>query len=238
MSAGGQSLEVRSLELLSRLQAELHNALNGLAGGQREGLYEGYLVYTAGHINRAVEGYLYLRESRRIDASKHLIRTGIEAVIRLQAVRKKPELLFRIAFTEFNEDKKWVRSTVPANVDKALSVIDKNWAYFKQAYHAKYPEDALSRKIYPLGLPLSRLRSNATTIPIIDCIADSLMQRLERLPAISMSSTGKIIGRWRSVRAVPSRLFPQSAPPHKIWNNSASTSVIWKNPQPEFKHAN
>ena len=85
----------------------------------------------------------YLRESHRIDASKHLIRTGIEAVIRLQAVRKKPELLFRIAFTEFNEDKKWVRSTVPANVDKALSVIDKNWADFKQAYHAKYPEHAL-----------------------------------------------------------------------------------------------
>jgi hypothetical protein len=146
MAVTAQSLEVRSLELLSRMQAELRDALNGLAGGQREGLYDGYLVYTAGHINRAAEGFIYLRQSRRIDASKHLIRTGIEAVIRLQAVRKKPELLFRIAFTEFNEDKKWVRSTTAADVDKALSAIDKNWADFKQAYHAKYPEHALTEE--------------------------------------------------------------------------------------------
>lgn len=143
MAVNAESLETRSLELLSRMQAEIHDALSGLAGGQREGLYDGYLVYTAGHINRAAEGYIYLRRSHRIDASKHLIRTGIEAVIRLQAVRKKPELLFRIAFTEFNEDKKWVRSTKADDVDKALSAIDKNWTDFKQAYRAKYPEHAL-----------------------------------------------------------------------------------------------
>src|SRR5438045_5835162 len=109
MHANSDSLETRSLELLSDLQGELREALNGLGGKQRDGLYDGYLGYTAGHINRAIEGYIYLRTSQRIDASKHLIRTAIEAVIRLQAVRKKPELLFRIAFSEFNEDKKWVR---------------------------------------------------------------------------------------------------------------------------------
>jgi len=143
MSVNSEPLEARSLELLSDVQAELRDALNGLGGKQRDGLYDGYLGYTAGHINRAVEGYIYLRTSHRIDASKHLIRTAIEAVIRLQAVRKKPELLFRIAFSEFSEDKKWVRTTAAGDVRAAIAAINKNWADFKQAYHAKYPEHRL-----------------------------------------------------------------------------------------------
>jgi hypothetical protein len=136
-------LEPRSLNLVSDMQAELREALNSLGGNTREGLHDGYLGYSAGHINRAVEGYVYLRKSGRIDASKHLVRTSIEAVIRIRAIRKKPELLFRIAFTEFSEDKKWVRSTAGADVRTALSAIEKHWADFKQAYHAKYPEHAL-----------------------------------------------------------------------------------------------
>jgi hypothetical protein len=64
-------------------------------------------------------------------------------VLRLQAVRKKPDLLFRIAFTEFNEDKKWVRSLKRPDVANALQAIDAHWAEFVQAYRAKYPEHQL-----------------------------------------------------------------------------------------------
>ncbi len=136
-------LEARSLALLVDMQAELRGALNALGGQHGEGLVEHYRLYTAAHINRAVEGYIYLRQSGRVDASKHLIRTAIEAVVRLQAIQKKPELLFRFAFTEFNEDKRWVRSTAGGDIPAVLSAIDKQWADFKQAYHAKYPEHLL-----------------------------------------------------------------------------------------------
>jgi hypothetical protein len=136
-------LEARSLELLSEMQAKLHNALQGLQGKEREGLHDSYLGYTSAHINRAVEGYIFLRKSHRVDASKHLIRTAIEAAIRLQAVRKRPELLFRIAFTEFREDKKWVRSTGGKGASAALTAVDKRWTKFKRAYHAKYPKHPL-----------------------------------------------------------------------------------------------
>jgi hypothetical protein len=44
MAVNAESLEARSLELLSRMQTELHDALSGLAGGQREGLYDGSLL--------------------------------------------------------------------------------------------------------------------------------------------------------------------------------------------------
>src|SRR6266496_2908465 len=132
--------ESTMLKLLSDTQAELRDALKALGGKQSDGLVEFYPFYSAAHINRAVEGYLYLRKSGRVEASKHLIRTAIEATIRLQAVAKKPDLLFRIAFTEFNEDKKWVRSLQHSEGARTIQAIDNQWAAFVQAYRIKYPD--------------------------------------------------------------------------------------------------
>src|SRR5260370_24238880 len=134
MAITDEAIEVQSLELLSDTQAELHHALSAFGGKQSEGRREDYQFYTASNINYAAEGYIYLRKSQRINASKHLIRTAIEAAIRLRAVQKKPELLFRIAFTEFKEDKKWAGS------------LPEDWTDFKRAYQAKYPEHPLVEK--------------------------------------------------------------------------------------------
>ena len=134
------------MELLSDMQAELRDALNALGGKQSEGLLEHYCFYTTAHINRAVEGYIFLRKSGRIEASQNLIRTAIEAILRLQATRKKPEVLFRIAFTEFEEDKKWLRSLHGPDVASAIQAVDTQWADFKQAYRTKYPEHPLVEK--------------------------------------------------------------------------------------------
>jgi len=134
------------MQLLRGMQAELRDALNALGGREGDGLLQHYPFYSASHINRAVEGYIYLRESSRFDASKLLIRTALEAVIRVQAVRTKPELLFRIAFTEFQEDKKWVRPVNRPEAAAALQAIDLLWQEFKEAYHIKYPEHPLTEQ--------------------------------------------------------------------------------------------
>jgi hypothetical protein len=139
----GEQSESRWMQLTVDMQAELRDGLNSLEGRPREGFFEAYLGYTASHVNRAVEGYIYLRQSGRIEASKLLVRTGIEAVIRLQAVRTKPELLFRIAFTEFNEDRRWVRPSGGTNASEALRAIDAHWDQFRDAYRTKYPQHAL-----------------------------------------------------------------------------------------------
>jgi Family of unknown function (DUF5677) len=135
--------ELASLRLLSDMQAELRDALNALRGMHSDGLLQHYPFYTAAHINRAVEGYVYLRESGRVEASKQLIRTAIEAMILLQCIRKQPDLLFRIAFTEFHEDKKWVRSLQRPDVADAIQAIDAQWKDFVGAYQMKYPEHPL-----------------------------------------------------------------------------------------------
>lgn len=136
-------IESQSLELLSDTQRELHHALSAFAGRQSEGLFEAYRFYTASHINCAAEGYICLRRCQRIDSSKHLIRTAIEAVIRLRAVQKKPDLLFGIAFTEFNEEKKWARSLPQQKISAAITAIEDKWIRFKRVYQAKYPKHPL-----------------------------------------------------------------------------------------------
>ncbi len=138
--------ELDSLRLLSDTQAELRDALNSLGRKEADGLIEHYLVYTAALINRVVEGYAYLRESRRFEASKFLIRTAIEAVFRVQAIRKKPDLLFRIAFAEYKEDVKWVRSLNGSDVEATLQAIDSRWTEFMNDYRNKYPEHELIEK--------------------------------------------------------------------------------------------
>ena len=130
--------ESESLKLLTETQTELRGLLNALGGRQSDGLLETYTLYSAAHVNRAVEGYLYLRQNRRYEASKHLIRTAIEAMIRLKAIGEKPDLLFRIAFTEFKEDRKWVGSLQIPNVADALKRIEADWTRFVRKYRAKY----------------------------------------------------------------------------------------------------
>ena len=94
------SIEEMALELADDLQNELANALNSLAGRQSRGVHDNYYVRIAAHVNAAAEGFVFLRREHRVNATKLLVRPVIEAVLRLEAVRRKPELLFRIAFTE------------------------------------------------------------------------------------------------------------------------------------------
>ncbi len=133
--------ETKLLDLLRDLQAALGASLDSLGGKTSGGLVQSYLVYSAIHTNKAVEGYINLRDSGRIDASKLLIRPALEACIRMLAVGGKPEMMFRIAFSEFGEDKKWAR---PLGQAESIAAIDQQWQDFKKTYAAKYPQHPLN----------------------------------------------------------------------------------------------
>jgi hypothetical protein len=75
MSNGGPiypPTEIEFLKLLKELQPNLVNALNSLAGKKPANLSSSYLGRIAVTVNRASDGYLLLRESGRMDASKLL----------------------------------------------------------------------------------------------------------------------------------------------------------------------
>jgi hypothetical protein len=145
MPETNDDLESLSLDLLADARRELGDALNALGGKVAEGLLENYRFYSSVHINRAADGYLCLRKSGKIDASKLLVRPAIEVAIQLVAIKAKPEALYQIAFDEFQKEKIWAGS-LAADSAEAIAGIEKQWADFKLAYREKFPTHAVVEK--------------------------------------------------------------------------------------------
>jgi hypothetical protein len=98
--------EVQLLALLKDAQHLLAEALNSLGGKSPPTPESAYLGWAAVSVNRAAEGYLWLRESGRVGASKLLVRPALEATFSGVAAIKKPGFLFRKAYSEWKEDKR------------------------------------------------------------------------------------------------------------------------------------
>ncbi|MGD0253900.1 MAG: hypothetical protein ABSC01_14535 [Verrucomicrobiota bacterium] len=67
-------IEIEFLKFLKELQPILVKALDSLGGKKPSDAGSSYLGRIAKTVNRASDGYLWLRESGRMDASKLLIR--------------------------------------------------------------------------------------------------------------------------------------------------------------------
>lgn len=154
---GGQPIFIeekfagKSLQLVSRVQQELAKALDSLGGKKHQGLQDQFPFYSASHINRAVEGYVLLRQQSRLDASRLLIRPTIEAAIKILAVRKQPELLYQIAYSERLEDQKLIRKGALSRGNSgALSLEQQRWDEFVKTYADHFPTHKLVDEKLPL----------------------------------------------------------------------------------------
>jgi uncharacterized protein DUF5677 len=93
------------------------------------------------------EGFIFLRNASRADASKFLIRPAIEAMIKLEAVKKHPELLFRIAFTERNKDQKWRgRAAARKGVNYDVVAEEQEWKEATKKLATQFQPRALEEK--------------------------------------------------------------------------------------------
>ena len=99
-------IEIEFLKLLKELQPVFVKALNSLDGKKPSDAGTSYLGRIAKTVNRASNGYLWLRESGRMDASKLLIRPALEALFCGIAAINNKDFLFRKAYSEWEEDKK------------------------------------------------------------------------------------------------------------------------------------
>jgi len=100
--------EVKFLGLLKELQPIFIDALNSLGGKKPPDAASSYLGRVAINVNRASDGYLFLRESGRMDASKLLVRPALEAVFSGTAAMKNKAFLFCKAYSEWKEHKKLI----------------------------------------------------------------------------------------------------------------------------------
>ena len=134
------SEEQESLKLLSDIVAEVTHALGSLGGKEHSGLFDTYRFYSSKHVHRAADGFVFLRTSGRVDASKLLVRPVIEIMFRLQAVRKHPELLYRIAYSEHLQDERFLRSAAKSSsMPYSESQIKKRWQEFTAKFKKEFP---------------------------------------------------------------------------------------------------
>jgi Family of unknown function (DUF5677) len=136
-------LETKSLELLCDMCNELSGAVNSL-GGKSGNFSVHFKFHSAKYLNYAAEGFVFLRQATppRFAPSKLLIRPAIEIMFRLAAIRKQPQLLYRIAYSEREEDWKWFSKTA-ARAGKThgydRTTHEKLWDEFKTKYAKHFP---------------------------------------------------------------------------------------------------
>lgn len=133
--------EIRLLELLKELQHILGDALNSLGGTTPPSAEANYLSWAAVSLNHAAGGYLWLRESGRVHASKLLVRPALESTFSGIAAIKDPEFLFRKAYSELEEDKKLFPIDA-AGKKAAAEAVEK----LERAFKMHCPNDPIVRK--------------------------------------------------------------------------------------------
>jgi hypothetical protein len=80
--------------------------------------------------------------------SRFLVRPAIEIMFRLEAVRQKPELVYRIGYTETKlNDRKWLIALANgAGKQFDEAAFDKRWEEFKKEIQAQFPAAKLEDK--------------------------------------------------------------------------------------------
>src|SRR6266446_4799251 len=119
--------EEKSLKLVEEFDEELRNALDSLGDKNPtpDTILTRYLFWSSKHLQRAVNAFAFLRRSGRVDASKFLVRPAIEMMIRLEAARQHPDLFYRIAHSEYVQDKHLLR--IAGNNPQLRTQSDKIW---------------------------------------------------------------------------------------------------------------
>jgi hypothetical protein len=136
--------EVVAMTLLSDVQPALAVALDSLGGRIPKRVEGRYFFFACSHINTAVDAFIVLRREHRVDGARLLVRPALETMLRLQAVRIKPYLVYRVLFRESIEADKWFGSVARRHDVAYTRVCDGDvWQAFKNRCVAQFGADKL-----------------------------------------------------------------------------------------------
>src|SRR5438552_1127627 len=105
-----QNFEGRTLTLLIDSHAELSNGLNSLGGKVGRGHIDNYKFYCSAYMGHASQGFIVLRTRNGLPESRFLVRPAIEMMLKLRALQRRPDLIYRIGLTEVRDDRTWLRA--------------------------------------------------------------------------------------------------------------------------------
>lgn len=121
-----------TMELLAETEPAISNALNGLGDHMTKRIEDMYYFYAAKHIHDTVDAFIVLRDEHRLDGARLLVRPALEAMLKLRAVRSKPELLYRALLADNRELDKWFSSVARRHNVAYTPIVERaQWADFK-----------------------------------------------------------------------------------------------------------
>jgi hypothetical protein len=151
--------ETRLLTLLRELLPILGDGLNSLGGKTPPTPDIHYLSWTAVSVNHAAGGYLLLRESHRVQASKLLVRPVLEAVFSGIAAVQNSDFLLHKAHHESQQDKKLVKK------DSAdYAAIERAFEEFRRVFNERNP----GRTVVPKKITVEDTAKMAGLWPLYD----------------------------------------------------------------------
>jgi Family of unknown function (DUF5677) len=141
-------MEENSLNLVVDVHVELSEALSSLGKKEARDMRDNYKFWSCFYMGRASQAYIILRKAGAMAESRFLIRPAIEIMFRLEAVRQKPELVYRIGYTETKlNDRKWLIALANgAGKQFDETTFDKRWEEFKKEIQAQFPAAKLEDK--------------------------------------------------------------------------------------------
>ena len=120
------------MQLLVETESAISKALNGLGDQKTKRIEDMYFFYAAKHIHDCVDTFIVLRNEHRLDGARLVVRPAFEAMLKLRAVRKKPELLYRALLADNKELDKWFSSVARRHGIAYTAIAERQqWADFK-----------------------------------------------------------------------------------------------------------
>src|SRR5438105_6128740 len=114
-----RDFETQTLSLLIDAQTELSDALNSLGGKKPDGYIDNFKFWSSEYMGHASQGFIVLRTKNGREESRFLVRPTIEIMLKLLAVERRPDSIYRIAFTETRDDQIWL-SAVAGHLGKTF----------------------------------------------------------------------------------------------------------------------
>lgn len=138
-------MEKIPLEFVERLNDELAATLRSMHGFEPQTLDQGYRFFGASHLLDSARGYHLLCAAGQERASYQLIRPAWEIMVKLVAIRQKPEVMYWLGLSETNQDEQWMKSSLPEKYkdDGAEAAFEKRREEFIKFYQAQYPHHVL-----------------------------------------------------------------------------------------------
>ena len=130
------------IQLLAEMHAELAAGLAGINPTALTGVAR-YFHPTCAGIADLAAGFLTLKQAGHIHAARVLIRTFIEATLKIGTVYEKPSALYRIAFTEHVGDGQFLTAADENKIVVTPGMIDAKWAQTKPALASLCPDEQL-----------------------------------------------------------------------------------------------